>query len=161
VAVDVGVRFYGGIQNTLQYKNWSLDFLWQFVKQKAFSPDYRSNLLGEMENKNVRAGSYFGSGSGIPLYQQPSLVSNTVAYRAYQNFANSDQVVTDGSYIRLKSLQLQYAWKIPQLAAISFITFLQGQNLVTFTKFWGSDPETALGFLPALRTISFGATVNF
>lgn len=161
LAMDVGVRFYGGIHNSFQYKNWSLDFLLQFVKQKAFSPDFRSNLLGEMENKNVRAGSYFGSGSEMPSYQQPSLTANNDAYRAYQNFANSDQVVIDGSYIRLKSLQLQYAWKIPQLAGISFNTFLQGQNLITFTKFWGSDPETALGFLPALRTISFGVTINF
>ena len=161
VAVDVGIRYYGAIQNTMQYKSWSLDFLWQFVKQKAFSPDYRSNLLGDMENKNSVANNYFGSGTSIPVYQQPSLLTNGAAYQAYQNYANSDGIVTDGSYIRLKSLQLQYQWKMPQFKNVAFGVFMQGQNLVTFTKFWGSDPETTIGFLPALRTMSVGANINF
>src|SRR5690606_41726488 len=38
--VDTGARSFGGFQNTFRYKDWSFDFLWQFVVQKGYNALY-------------------------------------------------------------------------------------------------------------------------
>ena len=59
----------------------------------------------------------------------------------------SDRWIEDGSYLRLKSLNLSYQVPVP-----GSWTWLQGltiwaeaQNLLTFTKYTGSDPEFSVG----------------
>ena len=59
----------------------------------------------------------------------------------------SDRWIEDGSYLRLKSLHLSYRVPVP-----GSWTWLQGlsvwaeaQNLLTFTKYLGSDPEFSIG----------------
>ena len=59
----------------------------------------------------------------------------------------SDRWIEDGSYLRLKSVNLSYQVPIP-----GSWTWLQGltvwaeaQNLLTFTKYTGSDPEFSIG----------------
>ncbi len=74
--------------------------------------------------------------------------SNTV-YSAL----SSDALYTDASYLRLKNLSISYQlpglWK--QKAHIQNCRiFLQGQNLPTFTKYRGLDPENGDGFGSAL-----------
>src|SRR5690606_35394585 len=34
---DLTPKFFGGLSNTLQYKNWSLDFHFQFMKRKGYN----------------------------------------------------------------------------------------------------------------------------
>src|SRR5690606_24611752 len=34
---DLSPKFFGGLSNSLAYKNWSLDFLFQFVKKKGYN----------------------------------------------------------------------------------------------------------------------------
>ena len=59
----------------------------------------------------------------------------------------SDRWIEDGSYLRLKTVQLSYQLPIP-----GSWTWLQGltvwaeaQNLLTFTHYLGSDPEFSIG----------------
>lgn len=49
--VDAGPKYYGGLQNTLSYKNVSLDFLFQFVKQKARNYFSTNPFPGTMANQ--------------------------------------------------------------------------------------------------------------
>lgn len=63
---------------------------------------------------------------------------------ANQNARGSDRYIEDGSYLRLKNLQLGYT--LPeQLAAKVRLKgariFVSGTNLLTFTKYTGYDPE--------------------
>lgn len=60
----------------------------------------------------------------------------------------SDRWIEDGSYLRLKTVKLTYQIPIPQ----SWTSWLQGLqvwaegvNLLTFTKYTGSDPEFSAG----------------
>ena len=87
----------------------------------------------------------------------------------------SSYFVEDGSYLRLKNLQLAYT--IPQsltskfgLSNVRF--YVQGQNVLTFTKYKGLDPEVAVrgnanefgideGVLPASRTFLIGLNLGF
>lgn len=65
-----------------------------------------------------------------------------------QNWRISDRYVEDGSYIRFKNMEIGYT--LPEsLSKKLFISkcriYLSGQNLFTFTKYTGIDPEIGLG----------------
>ncbi len=76
--------------------------------------------------------------------------TNTGAKLPIWNSATSDDIkpssffIEDGSYLRLKSLQMGYTF--PATKAFSKIRFyVQGYNLATFTKYSGIDPEISTG----------------
>ncbi len=92
------------------------------------------------------------------------------------NRRTSTRFLEDGSYLRLKTVTIAYY--LPQsilrrLTISSMRFYIQGQNLATFTKYSGFDPEistfgettTAAGtdFLtvPQARTVSIGLNVTF
>jgi hypothetical protein len=60
------------------------------------------------------------------------------------NWVVSDLYVQDGSYLRLKNITLGYTLprKLTQRLNISRLRFyVMAENLVTWTKYWGFDPE--------------------
>lgn len=149
--------FYGGLHNDLRYRNWNLSFLLQFVKQQ--SRNYNSTIAspGIMSNLPVQALDVWSPDNPNGLY----MPYRSSASSSNSLFQLSDASVSDGSYIRLKNVQLTY--KIPLRSEIfrEAKIYFQGQNLVTWTKYFGVDPEfTSIGFLPPLRTYSFGATLT-
>lgn len=91
-----------------------------------------------------------------------------------QNARVSDRFVEDGSFIRLKNLQLGYsppASLLKSLGIYKFRMYVSAQNLFTFTRYSGLDPEigavSALeigidrGFYPQARTFLGGLSVTF
>lgn len=103
--------------------------------------------------------------------------SNTVA-RVTRNDDNqnytrmSDYYLQNGDYLRLKLVQIGYTLSkdVSKTIGASKIRFyVTGENLVTFTKYTGYDPEIAGGdtfgidraFYPQARTFLFGANVQF
>ena len=102
--------------------------------------------------------------------------SNKIPRFVYGNGANlvsSDLYVHDGSYLRLKNLQIGYT--IPaSITRRAFINklrvFVSGENLLTFTKYHGFDPEIAsggtslgvdYGSYPQARVWTIGFNVGF
>jgi TonB dependent receptor. len=89
------------------------------------------------------------------------------------NWVSSDLMVYDGSYARLKNIQLGYTFpeRLTKKAFISTLRlFASAENLLTFTKYHGFDPEIAsggtslgidYGVYPQARTFSFGINVAF
>ena len=89
------------------------------------------------------------------------------------NWKSSDLYVHDGSYFRLKNIELGYT--IPEsITKKAFISrlrlFVAAENLLTFTKYWGFDPEissggTSLGIdygvYPQPRTYRVGLNLSF
>jgi hypothetical protein len=84
------------------------------------------------------------------------------------NYQVSDFWVMDGSYIRLKNVQLGYSLskKILQKLHIEKARFyISGENILTFSHYRpGWDPETnTVGngfFYPILKTVSVGVNIN-
>lgn len=162
INVNVGTSLFGGINNSLTYKDWSLDILWQFVKQYSTTPDYDNSIfLGTLFNAPKRANNYYRSGNTDALYQKPSTGMDVNAYRAFGDYQLSDGVYNDASYIRLKTLQLQYTFHTKWLKNSAISSFIQANNLLTITNYWGRDPETYGSFLPTLRTIALGFKLGF
>lgn len=64
------------------------------------------------------------------------------------NWKSSDLYIHDGSYLRLKNIQLGYT--VPSSLTQKFMVeklrfFVSAENLLTFTKYWGYDPEISSG----------------
>ena len=89
------------------------------------------------------------------------------------NWQSSDLYVYDGSYLRLKNIQLGYTLPaaLTQKVFISSLRFyVAAENLFTFTKYHGFDPEissggTSLGIdygvYPQARVWTIGASLSF
>jgi len=159
--VNINTMIFAGIQNSFNYKNWALDFTIQLVKQNALSPIANTSPLGTNLNNLAQTSNYYTPENKNSQFQIPVLSNNSEGTRAYENYKNSDQMIIDGSYIRLKSLQLQYSWQLNNKSNSRIATYIQGQNLLTITNYPGNDPETIIGYLPALRTIALGFNFNF
>ena len=92
---------------------------------------------------------------------------------ATQNWESSDLYVFDGSYFRLKNIQLGYTLprNLTQKIAVDRLRFyVAAENLLTFTKYHGFDPEissggTSLGVdygvYPQARTWTVGLNITF
>src|SRR5690606_22425907 len=81
---------------------------------------------------------------------------NYDAYEAYTQFTASSGAVSDASFLRLKTLSLNYKLPLKDERTPRCSIYLQGQNLLTFTKFEGGDPEQYTGYMPPLKRISLG-----
>ena len=78
---------------------------------------------------------------------------------AYSKYSQSDGAISDASFVRLKNISLSY--KLP-LKDVDCKLFFEGQNVLTFTKYQGADPEfTSLGFTPPLKIVTAGLQLNF
>ena len=92
----------------------------------------------------------------------------------------STYFIEDGSYFRLKNVQLGYTIPRTVLSRLGLGTcqvYVQGQNLLTFTKYTGLNPEISIsnnfngdknrnlgfdgGYLPVSRTLLVGLNLSF
>lgn len=156
-------KYYGGIKNNLSYKGIELDFLFQFVKQNAPRTFYYYN--GNRTPGNFAAGRSNqpitvlnrwqdkGENAEIARYTTKTLTTWPAFSDIYYSY--------DCSFIRLKNVSI--AWTLPNKLTNKTISngrvFIQGQNILTISKFPGLNPESPTGnqiFLPALRVITIG-----
>lgn len=157
---DLNPRFFGGLQNQIRYKKWTLDFLLQFVSQDSY--DYISNIpAGDFYNQRTDMSSTWTAPGTESQHQIATTGANGAAVEAYYQYAESDATVVDGSYIRLKNVSLRY--ELPSIwEAVTGSIFFQGQNVLTLTEYRGGDPEFRYqGYLPPLKIYSLGVQLNF
>ena len=92
-----------------------------------------------------------------------------VAKNSSSNKVVSSRVIEDGSFLRLKNLMISYTFPQSWMKKTNFFTnariYAQGQNLLTFTKFSGLDPEAFTNMYqaqyPMSRQYSFGLELSF
>lgn len=156
---DLTPDYFGGLQNTIKYKKWQLDFLFQFAKQKNYNGSSYFGLPGTEGNQLVSAVNSWMQAGDNPAIQIYTSGTNSAASAAYYRYFESDGAISDASYIRLKNISLSY--DIP-LKDFKCRVFFEGQNLLTLTHYDGADPEfTSLGYLPPLKVFSAGLQFNF
>jgi len=157
---------------------------WSFSLNNSFfykNFDLQIFLQGVAGNDIYNANRIWQEGMAVPQNQTAKVLdrwtgegtSNSVPRAVYsdpnKNARHSSRFVEDGSYLRIKNLTLGYT--LPE--SVSKKAFLQTvrlymscQNLYTFTKYSGFDPEVGangvdLSTYPLTRTISFGVNVKF
>jgi hypothetical protein len=91
------------------------------------------------------------------------------------NHFNSSRYVYDGSFVKLKNLSIGYTVPktlLNKLYIDNLEVYVSGQNLLTFTKYPGYDPETnssmdartqglEMGVIPNPRTYTMGLRIGF
>jgi len=159
--VNLNPDYFGGIQNEFRYRKWHADFLFQFVKQRV--EDYNPYVPGGSPiNQRAELANAWQKPGDNAMFQQHTTGSNNSAVRAFYNYFDSDAMIVDGSYIRLKNISLSYDLMIPMLKDSSCKISLQGQNILTFTAYKGGDPEFKYtGYLPPLRVYNASIQITF
>jgi TonB-dependent starch-binding outer membrane protein SusC len=165
-------KLIGGITNTINYKRFDASIFFQFSygnKVLNFTKATLVNMGGDIQNNQsveaLRRWRRDGDVTDIPRYELGSTLNNL----------HSNRLLEDGSYLRLKNLNIGYSlppklvqrWMIDQARV-----YITATNLWTFTKYTGSDPEvstldgstSAQGIdfftLPQVRTISMGLNIT-
>ncbi|HMI62174.1 MAG TPA: SusC/RagA family TonB-linked outer membrane protein [Puia sp.] len=165
VFVDRAPKWYGGILNSLSYKNFSMDFL--VTVTKRVGPSYLASLV-------VSPGPAFN----IPVdlankrWMKPGDVTTvpkaTQGIKAFLNqnlFQYSTGAFSDATYARLQNLSVTYRLpaRLIRNAHLSTLSvYVAGQNLLTVSKYGGLDPETmSTSAMPPLRIFTGGLTIGF
>jgi TonB-linked SusC/RagA family outer membrane protein len=132
-------KFQGGITNTLSYLNFDLTVFFQGnYGNKLFNQNKQQlELLSGQQNASITALERW----------TPSNPTNEVQ-RAFEDPApvNTSRYVEDASFLRLKNLSLGY--NLPKsvaskIRASHIKVYIQAQNLITWTKYTGFDPEVS------------------
>lgn len=159
---NIGVKYFGGWQNEVRYKNVSFSFLFQFVQQSNWNFFRTMTTPGNMNNQPVELLNVWSpeNPTGIIMPYSPSTQPQVNTLTA--NFRNSTAAVGDASFIRLKNIQLNYKIRTSLFWMKEATVYVQGQNLLTMTKYFGLDPEfLTTGFIPPLKTYAFGIQFKF
>src|SRR5690606_323054 len=137
-------------------------FFFQFKKQKAYN-QYRgtNSAPGFMENKpSSLFNRWQNVGDIAPIMKSTASLISVGPTRGY--FSESNAVISDASYVRLRNVTLTY--KVPNTLTrgLNANVYIQGQNLLTITNYDGPDPEQHSQLaLPPLRQITLGAQLTF
>lgn len=159
---DFNPKFFGGLSNLLTYKRWQLDFMLQFVKQDNYASAVMTAMPGVMANQPVEVLDHWQNAGSSGTYQLYSAGYNGDAVDAYYNYIDSDGVIADASYVRLKNVALSYRVPEKWLFGANCRITLEGQNLLTFTSYKGRDPEfKTYGYLPPLKVMTAGLQFTF
>ncbi|WP_374163134.1 SusC/RagA family TonB-linked outer membrane protein [Arcticibacter sp. MXS-1] len=163
--------FTYALTNNLRYKNLSLSIFLQGVQGNDLFNASRMELEGLYDSKNqskdvLRRWTPDNRNTDIPRAAK----GNTDNVRASSRF------VEDGSYLRLKSVTLNYALGKSLLRRTGLgrvNVYVTGQNLFTITNYKGFDPEVSVntpngpgmgidyGTYPQSRTFIFGVNLDF
>ena len=163
--------FFGAFTNTLNLKNFSFEFMFRFQGgNKIMNITRQEALLSQ---------NFHNNGSEImSRWKNPGDVTDVPRLR-YAQSATVNQTgqaisrfVENGNYFRLQNLVFSYnLGNALQGKSNGYIKnariFIQGQNLLTFTKYTGLDPDNASqsgqdnAVSPTLRIVSFGFSAGF
>ena len=154
-----------GINLNATFKGFDFSMLWQgTVGNQIFDATRRTDISStNLPEWMLARWTGEGTSNTIPRF----VIGDNV------NWQSSDLYVKNGNYFRLKNIQLGYT--LPQrLTNHVFISnlriYVAAENLVTFTKYDGFDPEissggTSLGIdrgvYPQARTLSLGFNLTF
>jgi TonB-linked SusC/RagA family outer membrane protein len=165
-------KFTYGVTNTFSFKGFDLRILVQGVQgTKAVYGLDRFILSG--------GGFYNASAEMLDRYQSEAVPGNGIVprYNASGNSSDfSSRFVRDASYLRIRNIALGYTLpaQVTRLLHVRAVKVnLTAQNLATFTKYPGYNPEVNIegtsvfrtnvdqGGYPFARTYAVGLNINF
>ena len=164
---DPNPDIYGNIFTRLSYSNLSLDINFNYSLGNDVYNYYRRQLE-----------------SGSTFYNQTASMANRWTFEGQEtdipavaygdpmgNSRFSDRWIEDGSYLRLKSVKLSYNIPLSVNWLQGLAVWAAAENIYTFTKYSGVDPEFSVnnnvlyqgidaGLLPQTRSFHLGVKVN-
>lgn len=169
-------KFFGGLTNTFSYKALTLSVFMNYV----YGNKIYSNVLRSMEKGDGYWNQTKWYYDNFWRPERPSNVAKPAKgpsnSSSYGHMPTSDRYVFDGSYLRVKNINLSY--QFPQaiakhLSLSNLRIYGSLNNFFTFTKYRGIDPEVnSQGANPAsagvdnfsyplTKSVIFGVNVEF
>ncbi len=163
--------WFGGLSNTVSYKNFALDIFFRYsggnkifniTRQQALSSQAFVNNGKEMLSRWTTPGQ---------ITQVPRLWIGRDNHNNLQSNGVT-RFVEDGDYLRLQNVSFSYAFNSKKLESStngvvkSLKLFFNGQNLAVWTKYKGIDPDaySELGIdnasVPMPRSFSVGLNMG-
>ncbi len=170
-------KMFAGINLSANYKNFDISMFFQGSYGNKIYVQVNQDIEGFYRGFTVtqRVFDERWTGEGTSNTQpRPSWTAKS------NNARPSSRFLEDGSYVRLKNLQIGYTLhkKTLDILGISQIrVYASGTNLLTLTKYSGLDPEMTIsdnsknegdiangidwGTYPSARTFMLGININF
>jgi len=176
--------YIGGVNSSVEYKNFEFSTLFSFViGGKIYDNSGKYQFMGvSKKNWNFREDFFDRWTKPGDIAKYPRLTYDITTFPGVpgEDQFNSTMFLHDASYLRLRELTVGYRvspqalkkWKIKTLRF-----YLTGSNLLTFTKYPGGDPEITRDFenpqdrnlspnvtyltAPTQRTVIFGINLGF
>lgn len=153
----------GGLNNILNYKNFSLTLFFQGV--------HGNMIYNETRITSEGMGDYFNQYQTVLNRWTPKNTNTTIPRATAKDLNNnkreSDRWLEPGWYVRMRDVTLSYSIPKSYLSSVGIgntILYVTGQNWLTFTKYSGFDPEVGSsdnGNYPQVSTLIFGANISF
>jgi TonB-linked SusC/RagA family outer membrane protein len=151
--------FTYGLNFNASYKGFDISFLFQGVQGVDRYNDLKQILDYDSRpfNSTTEAlSAWDGEGS-----------SNSVPRLTFNDNGGSrvsSKMVEDASYLRLKNLEIGYTFPSVFKGISNVRLYVSGQNLITWTKYSGLDPESTLykdqGTYPQMTSVLMGARIK-
>ncbi|WP_338407834.1 TonB-dependent receptor [uncultured Flavobacterium sp.] len=170
-------KYTFGLANDFKYKNWSFNIFFQGVQGNDIFNATRIDTEG-MYNANNQLTTVLNRWTTAgQITDMPR-----ADFAGTNNVLVSSRYVENGSYVRLKSLTLGYSLPenlVSKLSMSKVRFYLTAENLFTWTKYSGLDPELSIygrsndnslkniapgidyGTYPQTRDIIFGLNLSF
>src|SRR5690606_16485274 len=162
--------FFGGFSNDFSYKNFSLNVLLQYAYGNDIYSEinHQRNSIVRYNNLSTDALRRWRKQGDITDYPRPVRDDPMQSDSRVQS-----RWVEDGSYIKLKNVNLRYRFPstlVNKIRLRSLDAFVSGTNLITWTKYTGFDPDVNSyaglrvgvdeGAYPQSRTFVFGLNIG-
>ena len=152
----------GGFGTNLSWKGIALSAQFSWVADR-----WMTNNDRYFDESNGRFASYNQSRRLLNRWKKPGDITDIPRHGVYTEF--DSRLLEDASFLRLKNLMLSYTFPKELLGKTRFISgvriYAQAQNLLTFTKFSGLDPEgnsnRYAAEYPMTRQYTFGLDLTF
>lgn len=181
--------FYGGLNNSFNYKNFDLSVFITFnYGNDIFNATKLTNTKAGRKNTNVlkeadsshRWVTINSEGHVVTDPAELTAINRGKSVAAWYDLEDGDKyihswAVEDGSYVRLSNVTLGYTFPKKMLKRIGLQNlrlYATGSNLLTLTNYTGYDPEVStrgnsltpgvdFGAYPRSRSFVFGINLGF
>ena len=156
-----------GMNATFEYKQFDMSVL--------LIGTYGNDIFNGMQRQDLR---YTNRTTAILDRWTPENPSDKIPRYTWldinNNYRVSDLYIEDGSFLRVKNLQIGYTLPsgfLSRIKATTWRIYVSAENLFTLTKYTGADPEIGAltsfdigidrGIYPHARTFRLGTTISF
>lgn len=157
-------KFTFGLNSEVSYKDFTLNLFFQGAAKvdTRLAGAITENGIAEGFTPKLVTGNYWTVDNPNARFPLPRK-------NDFRNVSTSDRLIIDGSYLRLKNIQLTYSLNQSLCKRIGIAgarVYASATNLVTFSKLneWNLDPEAESGradYYPQTRLVTFGLNLNF
>lgn len=159
---------YGNVYSMMTYKNLSLFMNW--------GGSYGNEIYNGVRRNNESGSDHNNQAESMKRrWKTPGQVTDIPRVTYVDGGMNnrfSSRWIEDGSYIKLKEITLSYDINRKVLFFTGLKVYLTAENLLTFTKYSGSDPEFSYSYdmelmgmdlakIPVPKSVKIGVVMNF